>query len=121
MSWCGENICVGIRTEYTILNATNDALSEVFSSGRIAPNLAVSLPYGELLLGKNFINAVHHEALKLLHKLVEDSNSDHPLPELTQKFRPEMLIEYLKPLCGTDPVLVLEFSMLVLESSNLNY
>ncbi|KAL2552905.1 Vacuolar sorting protein 39 [Forsythia ovata] len=61
-------------------------------------------------------NAMHREALKLLHKLVEDSNSDHPPPELTQKFKPEMIIEYLKPLCGTDPILVLEFSMLVLES-----
>lgn len=61
-------------------------------------------------------NKTHREALKLLHKLIEDSNSDHPPPELTQKFKPEMIIEYLKPLCGTDPILVLEFSMLVLES-----
>lgn len=52
MSWCGENICLGIRREYTILNATNGALSEVFPSGRIAPPLVVSLPSGELLLGK---------------------------------------------------------------------
>lgn len=52
MSWCGENICLGIRREYTILNATNGALTEVFPSGRIAPPLVVSLPSGELLLGK---------------------------------------------------------------------
>lgn len=52
MSWCGENICIGIRREYMILNSTNGALSEVFPSGRIAPPLVVSLPSGELLLGK---------------------------------------------------------------------
>ncbi|XP_073293751.1 vacuolar sorting protein 39-like isoform X1 [Primulina huaijiensis] len=61
-------------------------------------------------------NAMHREALKLLHKLVEESNSNNPPAELSQKFKPEMIIEYLKPLCGTDPMLVLEFSMLVLES-----
>lgn len=52
MSWCGDNICLGIRREYMILNATNGALSEIFPSGRIAPPLVVSLPSGELLLGK---------------------------------------------------------------------
>ncbi|KAL6542293.1 Vam6/Vps39-like protein [Orobanche minor] len=61
-------------------------------------------------------NAMHREALKLLHKLVEQSNSSSPPAELTQKFKPEMIIDYLKPICGTDPMLVLEFSMLVLES-----
>ncbi|KAM7529712.1 hypothetical protein LguiB_033122 [Lonicera macranthoides] len=60
-------------------------------------------------------NAMHREALKLLHQLVEDSKSDQPQTELTQKFKPEMIIEYLKPLCGKDPMLVLEFSMVVLE------
>lgn len=54
MCWCGENVCLGIRKEYMILNATNGALSEVFTSGRIAPPLVVSLPSGELLLGKVF-------------------------------------------------------------------
>lgn len=52
MSWCGENICLGIRREYKILNTTNGVLSEVFSSGRIAAPLVVALPPGELLLGK---------------------------------------------------------------------
>ncbi|KAJ9564640.1 hypothetical protein OSB04_000606 [Centaurea solstitialis] len=61
-------------------------------------------------------NSLHREALKLLHQLVEESKSDEPKLELTQKFKPEMIIEYLKPLCGIDPMLVLEFSMLVLES-----
>uniref|UniRef100_A0A5B7C9D0 Putative vam6/Vps39-like protein n=1 Tax=Davidia involucrata TaxID=16924 RepID=A0A5B7C9D0_DAVIN len=61
-------------------------------------------------------NAMHHEALKLLHQLVEESKSEQPQTELTRKFKPEMIIEYLKPLCGTDPMLVLEFSMLVLVS-----
>ncbi|KAA8525808.1 hypothetical protein F0562_007663 [Nyssa sinensis] len=54
MSWYGENICLGIRREYMILNVTNGALSEVFPSGRIALPLVVSLPSGELLLEKVF-------------------------------------------------------------------
>lgn len=58
MSWCGENICLGIRREYAILNATNGALSEVFTSGRLAPPLVVSLPSGELLLGKVFSSSL---------------------------------------------------------------
>ncbi|KAK3008435.1 hypothetical protein RJ639_014433 [Escallonia herrerae] len=61
-------------------------------------------------------NMMHREALKLLHQLIDEPNSDQLQAELTQKFKPEMIIEYLKPLCGTDPMLVLEFSMLVLES-----
>jgi hypothetical protein len=52
MSCCCENICLGIRKEYWILNSTNGALSQVFPSGRLAPPLVVSLPSGELLLGK---------------------------------------------------------------------
>ncbi|KAK7814422.1 vacuolar sorting protein 39 [Quercus suber] len=44
------------------------------------------------------------------------SKSNQSIAELTQKFKPESIIEYLKPLCGTDPMLVLECSMLVLES-----
>ncbi|RRT80163.1 hypothetical protein GW17_00017624 [Ensete ventricosum] len=58
MAWCGENICVGVRREYMIMNSTTGALSEIFSSGRIAPSLVVPLPSGELLLGKV---ASHHE------------------------------------------------------------
>ncbi|XP_044470200.1 vacuolar sorting protein 39 [Mangifera indica] len=61
-------------------------------------------------------NSMHREALKLLHQLVEESKSNQSQLELTQKFNPESIIEYLKPLCETDPMLVLEFSMLVLES-----
>ncbi|XP_071701680.1 vacuolar sorting protein 39-like [Rutidosis leptorrhynchoides] len=61
-------------------------------------------------------NSLHREALKLLHRLVEESKSDEPKIQLSQKFTPEMIIEYLKPLCGIDPMIVLEFSMLVLES-----
>ncbi|KAE8649168.1 hypothetical protein Csa_015264 [Cucumis sativus] len=60
-------------------------------------------------------NSMHREALKLLHQLVEESKVNESQTEL-QKFKPEMIIDYLKPLCGTDPMLVLEFSMTVLES-----
>ncbi|XVF44321.1 hypothetical protein PTKIN_Ptkin02bG0110900 [Pterospermum kingtungense] len=59
---------------------------------------------------------MHREALKLLHQLVEESKSNQSQAEPTQKFSPGAIIEYLKPLYGTDPMLVLEFSMLVLES-----
>ncbi|CAN1166527.1 Vacuolar sorting protein 39 [Linum perenne] len=58
-------------------------------------------------------NSMHREALKLLHKLVEESSSGQS--KVIHKFKPEDILEYLKPLCGTDPMLVLEFSMLVLE------
>lgn len=61
-------------------------------------------------------NGMHHEALKLLHQLVEESKSDEPQIELTQKFKAEMIIDYLKPLCATHRELVLEHSMLVLET-----
>ncbi|PKA52200.1 hypothetical protein AXF42_Ash010096 [Apostasia shenzhenica] len=60
-------------------------------------------------------NEMHREALKLLHQLAEDSNSAHDSTE-TQNFKPSMIIDYLKPLCRTNPMLVLEFSTLVLEN-----
>ncbi|WRX10937.1 Citron homology (CNH) domain - like 1 [Theobroma cacao] len=66
MSWCGENICLGIRKEYMILNATNGVLSEVFSSGKIAPPLVVALPSGELILGKENIGVFVDQNGKLL-------------------------------------------------------
>jgi len=59
MSWCGENICLGIRREYVILNASNGALSEVFTSGRLAPPLVVPVPSGELLLGKVLFSSLN--------------------------------------------------------------
>lgn len=52
MAWCGENICIGIRRDYMILNSTTGALTDVFPSGRLAPPLVVPLPSGELLLSK---------------------------------------------------------------------
>ncbi|KAL4352879.1 hypothetical protein GQ457_06G039820 [Hibiscus cannabinus] len=66
MSWCGENICIGVRKEYMILNATNGALSEVFSSGKVAPPLVVALPSGELILGKENIGVFVDQNGKLL-------------------------------------------------------
>ncbi|KAL4378998.1 hypothetical protein GQ457_02G014270 [Hibiscus cannabinus] len=66
ISWCGENMCLGIRKEYMILNATNGVLSEVFSSGKIAPPLVVALPSGELILGKENIGVFVDQNGKLL-------------------------------------------------------
>ncbi|XP_071711605.1 vacuolar sorting protein 39-like [Rutidosis leptorrhynchoides] len=66
MSWCGENVCIGIRRSYIILNTTNGALSEVFSPGRIAPPLVVSIPSGELLLGKDNIGVLVDRNGKLI-------------------------------------------------------
>ncbi|KAH0772166.1 hypothetical protein KY290_016147 [Solanum tuberosum] len=68
MSWCGENICLGIRREYKILNTTNGVLSEVFSSGRIAAPLVVALPPGELLLGKDNIGVLVNQNGKLIQE-----------------------------------------------------
>ncbi|XP_004232411.1 vacuolar sorting protein 39 isoform X2 [Solanum lycopersicum] len=68
MSWCGENICLGIRREYKILNTTNGVLSEVFSSGRIAAPLVVALPPGELLLGKDNIGILVNQNGKLIQE-----------------------------------------------------
>ncbi|GKU94529.1 hypothetical protein SLEP1_g8010 [Rubroshorea leprosula] len=61
-------------------------------------------------------NSTHHKALKLLHQLLEESKSNQSQGNLTQMFSPQAIIEYLKPLCATDPMLVLEFSTLVLEN-----
>lgn len=72
--------------------------------------------YFAVLLELYKYNEMHREALKLLIMLVEQSNSEQRNSELTQRFRPEMIIEYLKPICAKDPMLVLEFSMCVLES-----
>ncbi|KAJ4791315.1 Vam6/Vps39-like protein [Rhynchospora pubera] len=55
-------------------------------------------------------NGMHHEALKLLNQLVEETNN-----ELTKKFKPSIILDYLKPLCRSDPMLVLESSLYVLE------
>ncbi|KAJ8642582.1 hypothetical protein MRB53_004330 [Persea americana] len=68
------------------------------------------------LLELSRCNEMHREALRLLNQLVEESHSEQPKVELTQKFKPEMIIVYLKPLCSTDPMLVLEFSLFALES-----
>ncbi|XP_059293195.1 vacuolar sorting protein 39 isoform X1 [Lycium ferocissimum] len=68
MSWCGENICLGIRREYMILNTTNGVLSEVFPSGRTAAPLVVSLPSGELLLGKDNIGVLVDQKGKLIQE-----------------------------------------------------
>lgn len=67
IAWCGENICLGIRREYMIMNSSTGALSTVFPSGRIAPPLVVPLPSGELLLGKDNIGVFVDQNGKLLH------------------------------------------------------
>ncbi|PWA81788.1 citron homology (CNH) domain protein [Artemisia annua] len=66
MCWCGENICMGIRKGYMILNVVNGAVTEVFQPGRSAPPLAVSLPSGELLLGKDNIGVLVDQNGKLV-------------------------------------------------------
>lgn len=57
--------------------------------------LMKSKNYSALLeLFKN--NAMHHEALKLLSQLLEESKSNQSQTEVTQTFSPELIIEYLK-------------------------
>lgn len=41
-------------------------------------------------------NSMHREALKLLHQLVEECKSEQIPVELSTKFKPDMIIEYLK-------------------------
>ena len=77
MSWCGENICLGIRREYMILNSTNGALSEIFPSGRLAPPLVVSLPTGQLLLGKVFFYISYNNCFIWLHMLLTGNTSQN--------------------------------------------
>ncbi|GLJ18916.1 hypothetical protein SUGI_0338060 [Cryptomeria japonica] len=68
MAWCGEGLCLGIRREYVILNTVTGAFFEVFPCGRIAPPLVVSLPSGELLLGKDNIGVFVDQNGKLLQE-----------------------------------------------------
>ena len=53
-------------------------------------------------------NSMHHEALKILKQLLGDSKSNQSKTYVTELFSPELIIEYLKPLCRIDPMLVLE-------------
>jgi hypothetical protein len=59
MAWCGDNLCLGIRREYVIMNTLTGAFFEVFPCGRIAPPLVVSLPSGDLVLGKVLPFQIH--------------------------------------------------------------
>lgn len=52
MAWVGDSLCLGIKREYVILNISTGASFDVFPCGRHANPLAVSLPNGELMLGK---------------------------------------------------------------------
>ncbi|XP_078171636.1 vacuolar sorting protein 39 isoform X1 [Carex rostrata] len=67
MAWCGDNICLGIRREYVIMNSITGALSDIFPSGR-SPPLVVSLPTGQLLLGKDNIGVFVDQNGKLLQE-----------------------------------------------------
>ncbi|XP_057542149.1 vacuolar sorting protein 39 [Amaranthus tricolor] len=124
------SISSGGRERAAILDTT--LLQALILTGQpsAAVELLTGMNYCDLKISEEFLkktnqytallelykcNGMHREALKLLLQLVEESKSDHAA-ELTKKFTPEMIIDYLKPLCGTDPMLVLEFAMLVLES-----
>lgn len=41
-------------------------------------------------------NSMHREALKMLHQLVEETKSNQSQGDLSKKFKPESIIEYLK-------------------------
>jgi len=68
MAWCGDNLCLGIRREYVIMNTLTGAFFEVFPCGRIAPPLVVSLPSGDLVLGKDNIGVFVDHNGKLLQE-----------------------------------------------------
>ncbi|KAG9444669.1 hypothetical protein H6P81_016009 [Aristolochia fimbriata] len=61
-------------------------------------------------------NDMHHEALKLLTQLLEEPNADNLESGHGHDIKSQAIIDYLKPLCSTDPMLVLEFSLHALES-----
>lgn len=52
MAWVGDSLCLGIKREYVIINISTGASFDVFPCGRHSNPLAVTLPNGELLLGK---------------------------------------------------------------------
>ncbi|KAL2632858.1 hypothetical protein R1flu_004337 [Riccia fluitans] len=58
MAWCSGALCLGIRKEYIIMNINTGVTVEVFSSGRSANPMIVSLPNGNLLLGKDKIGVI---------------------------------------------------------------
>ncbi|KAL4589359.1 hypothetical protein LXL04_002265 [Taraxacum kok-saghyz] len=97
----------------------SDAVGQVTrskKSNKICEEILQKGNHDVCLLGLYKYNSMHREALKLLHELVEDSKLEHPKITTRNKFKPEMIIDYLKPLCGIDHMLVLEFSTRVLES-----
>ncbi|KAG0561985.1 hypothetical protein KC19_9G108400 [Ceratodon purpureus] len=67
MAWVGDSLCLGIKREYVILNISTGASFDVFPCGRHSNPLAVTLPNGELLLGKDNIGVVVDRNGKLSH------------------------------------------------------
>lgn len=67
MAWVGDSLCLGIKREYVIFNISTGASFDVFPCGRHANPLAVTLPNGELLLGKDNIGVVVDRNGKLSH------------------------------------------------------
>ncbi|KAG6549551.1 hypothetical protein Mapa_008932 [Marchantia paleacea] len=58
MAWCAGSLCLGIRREYIIMNVNTGVTVDVFPSGRSASPMIVSLPDGDLLLGKDKIGVI---------------------------------------------------------------
>ncbi|KAG0595244.1 hypothetical protein M758_UG152800 [Ceratodon purpureus] len=52
MAWVEDSLCLAIKPEYIYFNSSTGASSDVFPCGRHSYPLAVTLPNGELLLGK---------------------------------------------------------------------
>ncbi|XP_024386372.1 vacuolar sorting protein 39 [Physcomitrium patens] len=67
MAWVGDSLCLGIKREYVILNISTGVSFDVFPCGRHANPLAVPLPNGDLLLGKDNIGVVVDHNGKLSH------------------------------------------------------
>ncbi|KAH0915728.1 LOW QUALITY PROTEIN: hypothetical protein HID58_030174 [Brassica napus] len=79
ISWCGDNICLGIRKEYVILNTANGTLSEVFPSSRVSPPLVRLLRSPYPLIQTVVLQIIRHLDKSNSAVIVDLDNSAHVL------------------------------------------
>ena len=51
--WCDDNLCLGFRKEYSMVNSATGEAKELFPTGKNGEPLSARLPTRELLLGKD--------------------------------------------------------------------
>lgn len=50
MVWCGNDLCVGFKKDYAIINVTTGVVTELFPTGKAGPPIASVLPNEQVLL-----------------------------------------------------------------------